>query len=53
MAAEQHGAAEGFTVRRRPVEVAVGAFAFVAGLVMMWETHRLGSGWVGGSPESG
>ena len=53
MAAEQHGAAEGFTVRRRPVEVAVGAIAFVAGLVMMWDTHRLGSGWEGGSPESG
>jgi hypothetical protein len=51
---EQRGAAaDGFNVRRRPVEVAVGAIAFALGLLMMWDTHRLGAGWEGGSPESG
>jgi hypothetical protein len=53
VAAQQHGAGDGFTVRRRPVEIGVGAIALVVGLVMMWDTHRLGSGWEGGSPESG
>ncbi|HYC36072.1 MAG TPA: tripartite tricarboxylate transporter TctB family protein [Usitatibacter sp.] len=46
-------AAEGLAVRRRTVELAVGASAFALGLVVMWDTHRLGAGWEGGSPESG
>ena len=54
MAVEQQAPApEGFTVLRRHVEVAVGAIAFAVGLLMMWDTHRLGAGWEGGSPESG
>lgn len=54
MAVEAQGpAAKGFTVARRHVEVAVGAIAFAVGLLMMWDTHRLGAGWEGGSPESG
>lgn len=46
-------AAAGFGVPRRAVEVGVGAVAFAIGVVMMWDTHRLGAGWEGGSPESG
>jgi putative tricarboxylic transport membrane protein len=38
---------------RRAVDLAVGAVAFLVGLVVMWDTHRLGAGWDGGSPESG
>ena len=38
---------------RRSVELAVGAVAFLVGAAVMWDTHRLGAGWEGGSPESG
>jgi putative tricarboxylic transport membrane protein len=46
-------AVAGITVRRHVVELAVGGFAFALGLLVMWDTHRLGAGWEGGSPESG
>jgi hypothetical protein len=42
-----------FSISRRAMELAAGGLAFVIGLVMMWDSHRLGSGWEGGSPESG
>jgi hypothetical protein len=51
--AAQAGVAEKVGVRRRAVEIAVGAIALAIGLVMMWDTKRLGAGWEGGSPESG
>lgn len=42
-----------FSLSRRATEVFAGAVALGIGLVMMWDSHRLGSGWEGGSPESG
>ena len=40
-------------ISRRAVDVAVGALAFLVGGAVMYDSHRLGAGWDGGSPESG
>jgi hypothetical protein len=40
-------------VSRRTVDIAVGIVAFAIGVVMMFDTYRLGAGWQGGSPQSG
>jgi hypothetical protein len=40
-------------VSRRAVDIAVGMIAFAIGVVMMFDTYRLGAGWQGGSPQSG
>lgn len=49
----QRDCADGLWVSRRAVDVVVGAIAFVIGVVVMVDTHRLGAGWAGGSPQSG
>jgi putative tricarboxylic transport membrane protein len=40
-------------ISRRAVDIAVGAIAFLVGAAVMFDSHRLGAGWDGGSPESG
>ncbi len=45
--------ADGMWVSRRAVDIAVGAIAFVIGVVVMVDTYRLGASWAGGSPQSG
>jgi hypothetical protein len=50
------GQAEGrapIAVSRRAVDIAVGVVAFLTGALVMFDSHRLGAGWEGGSPESG
>ena len=44
---------EGFALSRRSVDIAVAAIAFVVGVVVMYDTWRLGAGWAGGSPQPG
>lgn len=47
------GAAPRPVASRRTVDLAVAAVAFLVGLAVMWDTHRLGAGWDDGSPQSG
>ena len=45
--------AQGPSVTRRAVDIAVGAIALLVGVVVMVDTYRLGAGWAGGSPQPG
>ncbi len=40
-------------VSTRVMEIAVGAFLFVLGLVLIFDAHRLGTGWGDDGPKSG
>lgn len=49
----QRGGSDGWWISRRTIDIVVGAVVFAVGVAVMFDTYQLGSGWAGGSPQSG